>query len=69
MARLMGTLAQPRREEDFPTFAWLRDLGAAVRGAAGVADSLTDEMVGETFSYVSGSGQQVTQRRDLFRRS
>ncbi|HLF08147.1 MAG TPA: DinB family protein [Dehalococcoidia bacterium] len=68
LARLMGKPSPaPRTEDDFPTFEVLRrrwEQQFAEQKA--FADSLTDEMVGQSFSYIAGNGRETTWRRDLF---
>jgi len=68
LARLMGRPAgPPRTEDDFPTFEALRDRWEQqFAEQKAFADSLTDEMVGQSFSYIAGNGRETSWRRDLF---
>ena len=67
IARLTGQPVQPRREDDFPTFASLRDRWERqFEEQKKFADSLTDEMTRQEFSYIGGNGQEVRMRRDLY---
>ncbi len=68
LARLMGKPSPaPRTENDFPTFEALRRRWEQqFEEQTAFADSLTDEIVGQTFTYVAGNGRETTWRRDLF---